>query len=77
MQKLNHIISKENDVFTRSGRRLAEKRKYVLECLLESNSPLSFYEIAGAHNKVSEKSMTIMFVYRRSAIRVSSFILHC
>jgi Fur family zinc uptake transcriptional regulator len=57
MQKLNHIISKAKDVFTRSGRHLAEKRKHVLECLLESNTPLSVFEISGAHNKVSEKSM--------------------
>jgi Fur family zinc uptake transcriptional regulator len=64
MQKLNHIISKAKDVFTRSGRRLAEKRKHILECLLESNTPLFVYEIGGAHNKVSEKSMTIMSVYR-------------
>jgi Fe2+ or Zn2+ uptake regulation protein len=42
---------------------LPEKRKHALVCLLESNTPLSVYEIAGAHNKVSEKSMTIMSVY--------------
>jgi Fur family zinc uptake transcriptional regulator len=57
MQKINHIINKAKDVFTRSGRRLAEKRKHVLECLLESNTPLSVFGIAGAHNKVSEKYM--------------------
>jgi Fur family zinc uptake transcriptional regulator len=63
-QKINHIISKEKDVFTRSGTCLAEKHKHVLERLLETNTPLSVYEIAGAINKVSEKSMTIMSVYR-------------
>jgi Fe2+ or Zn2+ uptake regulation protein len=57
MQKINHIISKAKDVFTRSGRHLAEKRNHVLECLLESDTPFSVYGIAGAHNKVSEKSM--------------------
>jgi Fur family zinc uptake transcriptional regulator len=63
-QKINHVISKEKDVFTRSGTRLAEKHKHALECLLESNTQLPVYEIAGVINKVSENSMTIMSVYQ-------------
>jgi Fur family zinc uptake transcriptional regulator len=63
-QKINHIISKEKDVFTRSGTRLTEKHKHALECLLESNTPLPVYEIAGAINRVSENTMTIMSVYQ-------------
>lgn len=63
-QQLSHIISKAKDVCARSGGRLTDKRKHVLECLLESNMPLSAYEIADSYNKVSEKSMPTMSVYR-------------
>jgi Fur family zinc uptake transcriptional regulator len=63
-QQLSHIICKAKDICARSGGRLTEKRKHVLERLLESNTPLSAYEIADAYNKVSEKSMPTMSVYR-------------
>ncbi|MFQ3312675.1 MAG: Fur family zinc uptake transcriptional regulator, partial [Colwellia sp.] len=63
-QQLSHIISKAKDICIRSGGRLTEKRKHVLERLLESNTPLSAYEITDAYNKVSEKSMPTMSVYR-------------
>ena len=63
-QQLSHIICKAKDICTRSGGRLTDKRKHVLECLLKSNTPLSAYEITDAYNKVSDKSMPTMSVYR-------------
>jgi Fur family zinc uptake transcriptional regulator len=63
-QKLSEIISKAKDICVRSGGRLTEKRKHVLERLLKSNTPLSAYEITDAYNKVSEKAMPTMSVYR-------------
>ncbi|MFT7110054.1 MAG: Fur family zinc uptake transcriptional regulator [Psychrobacter glaciei] len=62
--QLSHIISKAKDICVRSGGRLTEKRKHVLERLLESNTPLSAYEITDAYNKVFEKPMPTMSVYR-------------
>ena len=63
-QKINREIDKAKDVCARSGGRLTEKRKAVLEVLLRSNTPLSAYEINDAYNHASEKSMPTMSVYR-------------
>jgi len=63
-QQLNGIIDTAKDVCARSGGRLTEKRRGVLEVLLVSSIPLSAYEITDAYNKVSEKPMPAMSVYR-------------
>jgi Fur family zinc uptake transcriptional regulator len=63
-QQLGRIICKAKDVCMRSGGRLTEKRKSVLELLLISRTPLSAYEISDTYNKVSEKAMPTMSVYR-------------
>jgi Fur family zinc uptake transcriptional regulator len=63
-QQLNRVIDKAKDVCARSGGRLTEKRKGVLELLLASNTPLSAYEITDAYNKDAEKHMPTMSVYR-------------
>ena len=63
-QQLNPIIDKAQDICARSGGRLTEKRKRVLELLLVSNRPLSAYEITDAYNRGAEKPMPAMSVYR-------------
>ena len=63
-QQLNPIIDKAQDICARSGGRLTEKRKRVLELLLVSNRPLSAYEITDAYNRGVEKPMPAMSVYR-------------
>jgi Fur family zinc uptake transcriptional regulator len=63
-RQLNHVIHNAKNVCARSGGRLTNKRRGVLELLLVSNIPLSAYEITDAYNKVAEKSMPTMSVYR-------------
>ncbi|MEM7282187.1 MAG: transcriptional repressor [Pseudomonadota bacterium] len=49
---------------TDSGGRLTEKRRRVLELLLQSDSPLSAYEIRDAYNNSFHDSIPTMSVYR-------------
>ncbi len=63
-QQLSRIIDEAKDVCARSGARLTEKRKRILELLLISNTPLSAYEITDTYNQSSEESMPPMSVYR-------------
>lgn len=62
--QLNRMVDKAKNVCARSGGRLTEKRRGVLEVLLASNTPLSAYQINDAYNKLSEKPMPTMSVYR-------------
>ena len=63
-QQLNRIIRKAKNVCARSGGRLTEKRKRILELLLASNTPLSAYEITDTYSKTCAESMPAMSVYR-------------
>lgn len=63
-QELKKIMGKAEDICAHSGGRLTEKRKRILELLLQSKSPLSAYEVADAYNRTSESSMPAMSVYR-------------
>jgi Fur family zinc uptake transcriptional regulator len=63
-RQLNRIIGKAQNICARSGGRLTDKRKSVLELLLMSNRPLSAYEICDAYNMAAEKPMPTMSVYR-------------
>lgn len=63
-QQLSRITSEAKDICARSGARLTEKRKRVLELLLLSDTPLSAYELSDAYGRGSEESMPAMSVYR-------------
>lgn len=63
-QELNRVIDKAQDICSRSGGRMTEKRRGILELLLISDRPLSAYEITDAYNAATEKSMPAMSVYR-------------
>ena len=75
-QQLNRVINKARDVCARSGGRLTEKRRGVLELLLISNSPLSAYEITDAYNKAAEKPMPAMSVYRILEFLAAENLVH-
>lgn len=75
-QQLNRVIDEASDVCALSGARLTEKRRGILELLLASNTPLSAYEITNAYNKVTERSMPPMSVYRILEFLESEDLVH-
>ena len=56
-QQIDRVIDKAKYLCERSGTRLTEKRRSVLELLLVSNIPLSAYEITDAYNQIDEKPL--------------------
>lgn len=75
-QELNKIMGKAEDICAHSGGRLTEKRKRILELLLNSKTPLSAYEVADAYNQSSESSMPAMSVYRILDFLESELLAH-
>ena len=62
---LSGIMTKAAEMCARSGGRLTEKRKRVLEVLVASKVPLSAYEVADMYNKhADDGAMPAMSVYR-------------
>lgn len=62
--KLENIIVHAEDQCKRSGARLTEKRKKILGILLQSNFPLSAYDVAEQYNKNTLVDIHTMSVYR-------------
>lgn len=75
-QQLNKIITEAENKCSRSGGRLTEKRKRILELLLRSQVPMSAYEVADAYTQVSETSMPAMSVYRILDFLESEQLVH-
>lgn len=75
-QQLDRIVCQAKDICARSGGRLTEKRKRILELLLISNTPLSAYEINDAYNKTFEEPMPTMSVYRILEFLESEHLAH-
>ena len=75
-QQLSRIVCRAQEVCARSGGRLTEKRKRVLELLLVSNAPLSAYDITNAYNKTSEEPMPTMSVYRILEFLEAEHLVH-
>ena len=75
-KQLNHVLDRVKEICTRSGWRLTEKRRGVLELLLMSDVPLSAYEITDAYNQVTKKSITAMTVYRIVGFLESENLVH-
>lgn len=75
-EKLNKIIAKAHAMCTHSGSRLTEKRQRILELLLQSNTPLSAYEVADAYKKNADTAMPTMSVYRILDFLESEQLVH-
>lgn len=75
-QQLNTIISIAEEMCARSGSRLTNKRKYILELLLVSDTPLSAYDVADKYNKTAEATMPAMSVYRILDFLESEQLVH-
>tara|TARA_B100000686_G_scaffold142984_1_gene150501 strand:- start:85 stop:585 length:501 start_codon:yes stop_codon:yes gene_type:complete len=75
-QQIDRVIDKAKYLCERSGTRLTEKRRGVLELLLISNIPLSAYEITDAYNQIDEKPILAMSVYRILEFLESENLVH-
>lgn len=70
------VLSKAATMCAQSGARLTDKRKRILELLLDSLTPMSAYEVADKYNKDSEQSMPPMSVYRILDFLVAEQLAH-
>lgn len=75
-QQLTKIMGRAVDICDRSGSRLTEKRKKILELLLVSNTPLSAYEVANSYNQHTSSSMPPMSAYRILNFLESEHLAH-
>lgn len=73
---LSKIIAKAERMCAHSGARLTDKRKRILQLLLESDAPLSAYEVSDAYNRSSETSMPTMSVYRILDFLEAELLVH-
>lgn len=75
-QQMSRIMNKAQGVCARSGGRLTDKRRRILEILLLSNRPLSAYEISDAYNQSAKKPMPTMSVYRILEFLITKELVH-
>ena len=59
-----------------SGARLTEKRRHILQLLLESDTPLSAYELATRYQEQFHETIPAMSVYRMLDFLVSETLAH-
>lgn len=61
---LNNTLERAQDICAHHGARLTDKRKKVLQVVLESVEPLSAYQIADMYRERFGKTLSVMSVYR-------------
>lgn len=59
-----------------SGSRLTEKRRHILQLLLESDTPLSAYELAARYQEQFHDNIPAMSVYRMLDFLVGETLAH-
>jgi Fur family zinc uptake transcriptional regulator len=74
--RLSTLLSKALSRCQQHGGKLTEKRERVLTLMLQSNKPLSAYEVADQLNKKKEQSIPAMSVYRMLDFLVSIQLVH-
>tara|TARA_R110002167_G_scaffold38699_2_gene120259 strand:+ start:269 stop:712 length:444 start_codon:yes stop_codon:yes gene_type:complete len=70
------VLQKAEAICQQKGGRLTEKRQRVLSSLLDSETPLSAYEVADHLNKKSDQAIPAMSVYRMLDFLVSLELVH-
>lgn len=75
-RKISSIIRQAEAMCSRTGGRLTEKRRRILELLLSTESPLSAYEIADTYVDTYGDHMPTMSVYRILEFLESEKIVH-
>lgn len=71
-----NVLQKAEEICKQKGGRLTEKRQRVLSSLLDSETPLSAYEVADQLNKKSDQAIPAMSVYRMLDFLVSLELVH-
>lgn len=74
--KLHKALQQAEANCRASGTRLTEKRKHILQLLLESGTPLSAYELATRYSEQFEENIPAMSVYRMLDFLVSETLAH-
>ena len=75
-ESINSVLNKAELICAKSGGRFTEKRKRILETLLQSDVPLSAYEITSAYNQAFDTNMPVMSVYRILDFLESEHLAH-
>jgi Fur family zinc uptake transcriptional regulator len=70
------ILDRAADTCRADGSRLTDKRRSVLECLLQAGKPVSAYEVADAYEKRLGESIRPMSVYRMLDFLVEESLAH-
>jgi Fur family zinc uptake transcriptional regulator len=63
-QDISRVLDQAQSICTAHGARLTEKRRRVLQVVLESSEPLSAYQIADQYRDQYGKTLSVMSVYR-------------
>ena len=74
--RLTTLLSKALSRCQQQGGKLTEKRERFLKLMLQSDNPLSAYEVADQLNKENKQSMPAMSVYRILDFLVSIQLVH-
>jgi Fur family zinc uptake transcriptional regulator len=73
---LDQILERAAEKCSKSGTKLTEKRSKLLTILIQSEKPLSAYEVVDLYNATAEKSMPAMSAYRILDYLVSEELAH-
>lgn len=73
---LQGILKDAENVCAKTGGRLTDKRRRILELLLTSNVPMSAYALADVYNNTAEAPMPAMSVYRILDFLESEQLVH-
>ncbi|ARU59258.1 Fe2+/Zn2+ uptake regulation protein [Oleiphilus messinensis] len=76
MEHTQEVIKRAAEKCTKSGSRLTEKRAQILSILVDTQGPLSAYEIVDRYNANAEKSMPPMSAYRILDFLISEQLVH-
>lgn len=74
--QLQKALSRAEENCRAHGARLTEKRKHILQLLLQSNTPLSAYELATRYHDTFSETIPAMSVYRMLDFLVTETLAH-
>lgn len=74
--KLQLALQRAEENCRAHGARLTEKRKHILQLLLQSDTPLSAYELATRYHDAFSETIPAMSVYRMLDFLVTETLAH-
>ncbi|MBT3134895.1 transcriptional repressor [Alteromonas sp. ALT199] len=75
-QRFQNLLATAQDKCDGNGLRLTQKRKQVLNILIEASSPLSAYEIKDLYAKQHNENIKPMTIYRALEFLVEANLVH-